>query len=57
MCRNNVQKRGFNKEISENKKGVRKTREECKIYNIFLCRKGDYVRRFHERSDFIIFIK
>ena len=57
MCRNDVQKRGFGKEISGNRGGVRKTRGGCRVCNVFLCRKGDCVRRFHERGGLMVFME
>lgn len=50
MCRIDIQKRGFGREISGNRGSAPRTRGGCSICNVFLCRKGDCVKRFHERN-------
>ena len=49
MCRINIQKRGFGREISGNRGAPPRTRGGCSVCKVFLCRKGDCVQRFHER--------
>ena len=50
ICRINIQKRGFDKEISDNRGGSRRSRGGCHVCDVFLCRKGDCVKRFHDRG-------
>ena len=50
MCRLDVQNRGFGREISGNSEGAPKTRGGCAICKVSLCRKGDCVKRFHDRK-------
>ena len=45
-----IKKRGFNREISGNRGSASRTRGEYTIYKVFLCRKGDYIKRFHNRG-------
>lgn len=51
MCRVNVLSRGFGREVSGNSENAPKIRGGCKVCNVYLCRKGDCVLRFHERED------
>ena len=53
MCRIDIQKRGFDREINGNRGAPPKTRGGCIVYQTHLCRKGDYVKRFHERATII----
>ena len=52
MCRIDIQDkdRGFGREISGNWGTLPRTRGGCTICKVFLCRKGDCVKRFHERN-------
>ncbi len=47
MCRKDVQTRGFGREIDGNRGNPPKTRGGCKVCKVYLCRKGDCVKRFH----------
>ena len=49
QCRIDIKGRGFGREISDNSGISPRTRGGCKVCKVFLCRKGDCVKRFHER--------
>ena len=51
MCRIDIQKRGFNKEINDNRDDSLRSKGGCHMCDVFLCRKGDCVKRFHDRGD------
>ena len=50
MCRKNDQNKDFGKEINDNKGRTKRIKGGCVMCNVFLCRKGDCVKRFHERQ-------
>ena len=51
IYRINIQKRDFDREISNNKSDSRKSKKGYYIYDIFLYRKGNCVKRFHNKRD------
>ena len=51
ICRQDVRERGFGREISGNRGNAPKTRGGCGVCKVFLCRKGDCVKRFHATID------
>ena len=53
MCRIYIRKRGFDREINKNRSASPRTRDEYTVYQVFLYRKGNYVKRFHERNNLI----
>lgn len=57
ICSEDIKKRGFDREISDNRGDALKTRGGYDIYNVYLCRKGNYIKRSHERRDIIKSIK
>ena len=57
MCRINIQKKDFDREISNNKDDSRKSKKEYYMCDVFLCRKGDYIKRFHNKENIIKFTK
>ena len=48
IYRMDVKNRGFDREISGNRGITPRSRGECLVYHIYLCRKGDCVKRFHK---------
>ena len=48
VYRIDVKNRGFNREISDNRGMTSRSRGGCLIYHIYLCRKGDCVKRFYK---------
>ena len=57
MCRKDLKNKRFNIKINDNRKGTRKTKKGCVVCNIFLCRKGDYIKRFYNNDSDMKFIK
>ena len=48
VCRKDHKERGFGLEISGNAPRTPRTRGGCGVCKVYLCRKGECVRRFHE---------
>ena len=47
QCRADIKDRGFGREISGNRGSPPRIRGGCTVCNVFLCRKGNCVERFH----------
>ena len=50
MCRIKDQNKGFRKKINHNEGRIKRIKGRCAMCNVFLCRKEDCVKRFHERQ-------
>lgn len=50
QCRADIKDRDFDREISGNRKNPPRTRDDYTVCNVFLCRKGDCVKRFHSKK-------
>ena len=48
MYRKNYKERGFKLKISDNTSRTPRIRGGCGVCKVYLCRKGECVRRFHE---------
>ena len=49
----NIYNRGFSREISGNKGSTPRSRGGYAIYKVYLYRKGDYIKRYHDTKDSI----
>ena len=49
----NIHNRGFSREINGNRGSAPRSRGGCAIYKTYLCRKGDYIKRYHDTKDSI----
>ena len=49
----NIHNRGFSREISGNRRSAPRSRGGCAIYKVYLYRKGDCVKRYHDTKDSI----
>lgn len=51
VCYKNIHNRGFDREISDNRGTAPRTRGGCAKCKAYLCRKGDCVKRYHDRKE------
>ena len=57
MYRKDLKNKRFNIEINDNKISTRRIKRGCVMYYVFLCRKENYVKRFHDSDDDMKFIE